>query len=514
MHDHRMAANLLQVLDLGSSIAEQDKLLETARVETSAFSDLLLDKVDLIPGTKGSGKSALFRIFTDFLPDSLLQSRKVVVAHGVQRHGDDVFHAYKDQFEQLSEDDFISFWCIYLTSLAHEQFIKGDLYAAYISNASAEIDNFRVACAKARIPEIKAKKSLMDILAWALNVLKAWRPGLKYKLPGDGGEVSLDLFGCEPSVAKIPDGKDGAESLPRYIGDVKDRLEDVLKKSNLSIWLMVDRLDEIFPRRTDVETKALRGLLKCLRLFSTDLVRIKIFLRDDMLEQVVGTSDGFTALTHITARQADTLRWSEEQILTMLVKRIFADEGMATYLKVDRERLDASQDYRLESFYKVFPRTVHSGEKQSETLHWIYTRASDGRDVVTPRDVLDLITRAKQQQQDEFNAALTGQSPWLIGPKAIIHGLEELSRRKRDTYLRAEFPHLWDHIKKFEGGKTEYDPASLHSLLGKNWEKIVADLVAIGVLGKKGRGREITYWFPYIYRKGLSLTQGRAQAAG
>ena len=81
---------------------------------------------------------------------------------------------------------------------------------------------------------------------------------------------------------------------------------------------------------------------------------------------------------------------------------------------------------------------------------------------------------------------------------------------EEDTYLHAEFPHLWDHIKKFENGKTEYDPASLHSLLGKNWEKVVADLVAIGVLGKKGRGREITYWFPYIYRKGLSLTQGRA----
>jgi hypothetical protein len=94
--------------------------------------------------------------------------------------------------------------------------------------------------------------------------------------------------------------------------------------------------------------------------------------------------------------------------------------------------------------------------------------------------------------------------------KAILHGLEELSKRKRGTYLRAEFPHLWTHIQMFENGKTEYDPASLSSLLGKNWGKIVSDLVAIGVLGTKGRGREITYWFPYVYRKALSLTQGRA----
>src|SRR5438477_431782 len=53
----------LKYLDLGSGIAEHDTLLDVARVETSAFSDLLNDRVDLVPGTKGSGKSALYRIF-------------------------------------------------------------------------------------------------------------------------------------------------------------------------------------------------------------------------------------------------------------------------------------------------------------------------------------------------------------------------------------------------------------------------------------------------------------------
>ena len=128
MHRHNTAAELLAALDLGDSIAEIDALLETARVETSAFGDLLNDKVDLVPGTKGSGKSALFRMFVDFLPAHLLMSRKVVIAHGVQKHGDNVFHAFKHRFEHLSEDDFVDFWCIYLTSLAHEQFVKGTRY--------------------------------------------------------------------------------------------------------------------------------------------------------------------------------------------------------------------------------------------------------------------------------------------------------------------------------------------------------------------------------------------------
>jgi hypothetical protein len=509
MHNHSVAAKLLEVLDLGSSIAELDNLLNTARVETSAFSDLLHDKVDLIPGTKGSGKSALFRIFTDFLPEHLLRSRKVVVAHGVQRHGEEVFHAFKNQFDQLSEDDFVSFWCIYLRSLAHEQFVKGDIYREFLKGADKEIDQFRRACEKAGIPEIKAKKSLRDILAWTLSVLKAWKPRLSYKLPQEAGEVDLDLFGNIQPAKKL-EPKEATDPTPRYISDVKETLEAIMVKTDLSIWLMIDRLDEVFPRRTVLETKALRGLLRCLRLFSTDRIRVKIFLRDDMLGQVVSGPEGFTALTHLTARQADTLGWSEEQILTMLTKRLFADEDLANYLKIDKDRLGASQAYRTECFYKVFPQTVHSGEKQSDTLHWIYTRTADGRGVVTPRDVLDLVTRAKQYQQDEFKATLAEESPWLIGPKAILHGLEELSKRKRDTYLKAEFPHLWSHIEKFEGGKTEYDSSSMKKLLGDGWEKIVGDLVSLGVLGERGKGKDVTFWFPYLYRRGLSLTQGRA----
>ena len=174
--------NLIKSLDFGSSIAESDNLLEAARIETSAFTDLLSDRVDLIPGTKGSGKSALFRMVVDFLPDFLLKQRKVVVAHGVQHPGDPIFQAFNKEFSKLSEQEFVSFWCIYLVSLAHEQFIKGERYTEYLSNASKEIDSFRIACQNANIPEIKAKKSLHNILEWTLEVLSKWRPKIKYRV--------------------------------------------------------------------------------------------------------------------------------------------------------------------------------------------------------------------------------------------------------------------------------------------------------------------------------------------
>src|ERR1700759_3110088 len=118
------AASLLAGLDLGSSVAENDDVLEAARVETSVFDDLLADRVDLIPGTKGSGKTALYRMFVDFLPQMMLTNKKIIIAHAVQQRQGTVFLAYQTQFDKLSESYFVDFWCIYVASLAYEQFIR------------------------------------------------------------------------------------------------------------------------------------------------------------------------------------------------------------------------------------------------------------------------------------------------------------------------------------------------------------------------------------------------------
>jgi len=367
-HKNGFLAQLLQGLELGSSVAEDDDLLEVARVETSGFTDLLNDRVDLIPGTKGSGKSALFRIVVNFLPNLLLTQRKVVVAHGIQSPGDPVFQAFNKEFSKLSEQDFVSFWCIYLVSLAHEQFIKNQQYADFLSGVSNEIESFRRACQAAKIPEIKAKKSLREILEWGLHVLASWRPIVSYKLPDDSGELQLHLFKTNDTKDRDIKNAKQEDTIPRYINDIKESLDRILDASQLSLWLMIDRLDEIFPRRSQLEKVALRSLLRAMRFFSSTRIRVKIFLRDDMLDQVVRSENGFTALTHITVRQSDTLRWTEDQILSMIVKRVFVNREVSSYLNINIDRLNASADYRTESFYKFFPPTVHKGPKQSLTL--------------------------------------------------------------------------------------------------------------------------------------------------
>lgn len=284
----------------------------------------------------------------------------------------------------------------------------------------------------------------------------------------------------------------------------------MLSKSGYALWLMVDRLDEVFPRRSDTEKKALRDLLRAMRFFASSSIRVKLFLRDDMLDSIVRSDEGVTALTHVTARQADTIRWNSEQILTMVVKRIFSNSALANYLNVDLSELDQSAAYRLAAFGKVFPPTVFRGTNQSKTLAWICNRCADGRGVITPRDVLDLLIRAKQRQQDLCSADFNGTTPWIIDSAAIQYGLEELSRRKRQTYLEAEFPHLWQHMEKFIGGKTDYDDTTLRVLLGPDWKAITEDFVSIGFLSKGRSAKHELYSVPFLYRHGLDLTQGRA----
>ncbi|MCK4392219.1 hypothetical protein KAX17_04885 [Candidatus Bipolaricaulota bacterium] len=511
-YKNSILAPILMQVDLGSSIAEQDNLLENARVETSAFTDLLYDKVDLIPGTKGSGKSALYRIFVDFLAESLLESRKVVIAHGVQRSGDQVFRVFNDRFKQMNEQDFINFWCIYFISLAHEHFVKNEAYQEYLKDCNEEVRAFRQACYAAGIPEFEHPKNLRAVLEWAIEVVKHWKPALKYRPPGQAGEFEVDLFGNKPEMRALIHADKEKTELPRYASNVHAKLQDLLRKSQLSLWLMIDRLDEIFQRRSPLETRALRGLLRTLRIFQSSSIRVKIFLRDDILSQVVSNGKGFTALTHITARQADTLRWSEDQILSMIVNRLFssANHVLTEYLEINIERLAASQAYREEAFYQVFPTKVHPGVNQSKTLRWIYNHTQDANGVVTPRDVIDLLTKAKQHQQDQFMSNPSGFSESVIDPPSIKYGLEQLSRRKVETYIQAEFPQLWKSAKKFKGGKTEYTREALRRLFGNDWENTAKDLISIGVLKTAERkGKIKSYKIPFLYKEGLGLTQGK-----
>jgi len=55
-------SDVVKKLDLGNSVAEFDESLEKYFVETEPFRQLVTNKVDIVAGDKGTGKTAIFRV--------------------------------------------------------------------------------------------------------------------------------------------------------------------------------------------------------------------------------------------------------------------------------------------------------------------------------------------------------------------------------------------------------------------------------------------------------------------
>jgi predicted ATPase len=87
-----------------------------------------------------------------------------------------------------------------------------------------EVEAFRAACAAARIPDIRANRSLRSILEWTLAVLTNWKPKLTYRLPESQGEFELDLGKRGTSSTAAPDAAPNVDELPQYVSDIRHAL--------------------------------------------------------------------------------------------------------------------------------------------------------------------------------------------------------------------------------------------------------------------------------------------------
>ena len=197
----------------------------------------------------------------------------------------------------------------------------------------------------------------------------------------------------------------------------------------------------------------------------------------------------------------------------LIVKRFFANKALCDYLKLGNMKFDDTASWAL-GFHLIFPQTVsETPRKRTPTLKWICDHVMDGQDVVTPRDVIELLNKARQFEEDECNKDPIGMTEFIISEKAIRYGYQELSKLKKETLLKAEFPHLWPIMERFELGKCDYNHEALIKLIGPENKRHVEDLISIGFLSKKLRGSAVIYSVPHVYRECLEITNGRSSTS-
>lgn len=486
---------LLSQFDLGASTAENDPLLETAKIETQEWNDLYWhDRIDLIRGIKGSGKTALYRLFS-LLQNFIIEKKNTYCVFGVEPSGDPIFKLYQKEFEDFNDYEFENFWCIYFIALVYNLIYSNGTIKSLLDHEIEQVDSILL---KMGLRFSKGSFSRKDSIASYLKTIASSKMSF-------GVKAEIDPITNFPTLTPIfeidPKNAEELSSRPLYIAEFRDELARILRNHDIKIWVMLDRLDEVFPHRSDVEKIGLRSLLKASYNFSHPNLRTKIFMRDDIIAYLA--ADGFTALTHVTDRSSSTMSWSKDELLYLITKRLSAISGLRSYYEIDQDRINTEKEYREKIFAGMFSAKIG----KMNTMDWLYSNCSDSNNIVTPRDMIDFFRFAKSEQYKKNKMNPKGQIN-LISEECFKKALDDLSVHKKDTFLFAEFPHLKEVFLKFEGAHSEYDKQSLERLLGPDYIKIIDDLRGIGFI--KHIPKSGTYKISGIWRKGLNIRRGKA----
>ena len=254
-----------------------------------------------------------------------------------------------------------------------------------------------------------------------------------------------------------------------------DALAALSKSSGYNIWVILDHLDVVFKRRYAEEARALRALLQVLYAFTSNHVRLKIFLRDDILEAISSdTEEPLAAMSHITARSAPNLKWTSDSLCVMIMKRLASNPWLKEKHGLDPKRVN-DVDYARGNFQQLFAFKY----VRQQAFDWIFSLLADGRGVVTPRDLIDLLKKALHIQSLWLQKHPDREEFMTIASIQEAH--RDLSKNRKETVLQTEFSHLMHWIRKLERNKERYGKEELAQVFGADADKAISTLQAIGV---------------------------------
>lgn len=483
---------ILRSLDIGNSVAEFDQSLEKYFVENEAFVSLIQDRADIIAGDKGTGKTAVYRMLQNRY-GSIKELKGVEVLAGFNPTGSPVFQKLVQQ-EQLTEAQYSSVWKAYLLSL--------------VGNWALEIVDEEKTEKFEKLDKLLSDTGLRFADDKPVTIFSKLSSLIQRVLAPKAAEVEMTLSetGVPIITPRLHFGNETAEgSVVREVPHEAALLllNECLNELDITVWVALDRLDEAFQGFPDIEIPALRALLRTyLDLLEFDRIRLKLFVRRDLFRRIIGS--GFVNLTHLNARKKEIL-WDEADLLNLLARRIRDGDDFSSHINAK-----SLSDEDL--FYKIFPPKVDQAERKPTTFNWVMSRIRDGNDVRPPRNLIDLVGMAREEQlRAEARAPRDAQDGVpLICSDAIRSAQARLSaQRVEDTLFAEAGAEISSHIEKFRRAKAEQNEESLSgalSLEGAPLHKVIKQLVDIGFLEEL----RATWKVPMLYRDGLEVTQGKA----
>ena len=484
----------LEEVTFGDQVAENEaSALSKYFVETHVWTKLFKGEVDVIFGSKGAGKSALYTLLLD-KKDSLYD-RNIFLISAEKPTGKTVFSDISND-PPTKENEFIALWKVYFCQLIVDWLIKNKM-----CNGSAKIVKDKLVEAGLLEEENTIKRLLNSAKSFAKQLMRV--EGIEGGFGIEGGITGKITF-------HTPNQELEAKGYSS-VDDLLDMLNESLCEIGKTAWILCDRLDVAFDQSIQLEKNALRALFKVYRdVEEYASIRLKIFLRDDIWNRI--TQEGFREASHIT--KDITISWNSRNLLNLIVSRALQNPSLLERYNVDSDEILADYDKQKELYYKMLPHQVDVGERQSETFEWILSRIRDGLNNTPPRELIHYYNEIISQEISEQDIANNNvEEPNIISRVAIKNAVHEVSKAKVLKTLFAEYPEFKDDVQAFENKKAEHNLETLCIVWGCDSNKALtkaSKLSEIGFFELKTAKDEKVYKIPFIYRFYLNVIQGKA----
>ncbi|HAO47015.1 MAG TPA: hypothetical protein DCQ97_08825 [Chitinophagaceae bacterium] len=491
---------LLQLINFGERIAEDEvETLDNYFVRTEDWRLLFDNNIDIVYGTKGAGKSALYTILDSKKQE--LFDKSILLTTAENPRGNTVFENLNID-PPTTEIEFIRLWKLYFLVITVSEFADWDI------DSKKFIEIKKILTEAKLIPVQKGLRAILkacrDYIKQVMNL-----ESIEPKMGVDGASGMPTSFSLKVAFRE-PDNNELDEGM-RSIDYLYQTLQEALEEEKFSLWIAVDRLDIAFSENLELETNALRALFKVYRdLTPYSNLRIKIFLRVDIWRRI--TEQGFREASHIT--KTTTIGWKKETIVNLIMRRLLNNSIITSEFNINKDAI--LNDYRKqeEIFYKFFPEQIEIGDKKPKTIDWILSRVKDGAGVVAPREIIHLLNEGKSEQIRRIQIGQNDlENDNLIGRSAFKIALDKVSKVRLEQTIYAEYPSLKKYIQKLSGEKTEQKIETLSSIWGISKEEtrsIAQKLINIGFFEERGDKDDPRFWVPFMYRNELEMVQGVA----
>ncbi len=491
--------DILRGIDFGQPVAEQElEALHSYFVETAQWQSLYTGGIDIVYGAKGSGKSALYALLSNY--ETQLFDRGVLLRFAENPRGATAFSDMQVA-PPATELEFVNLWKLYLLTLLGEHFER---------NGTSTPAGAKVITALRDSGLLQVGSPLASFIAKTRAYIKkffnpdSFEPNVSF----DENTGTVTGVGVKVSFRE-PDDHQARRGVLSVM-DLLQKADTELNASGFKMWFLFDRLDIAFADSPELEANALRALFKVyLDLAALECVELKVFLRSDIWQRI--TLDGFREATHIT--KTTTIAWERHSLLNLIVRRFINNQVVLDGYSVTKADVLSSLDQQEDLFYRIFPRKVSIG-KNPDTLEWIIARTQDANKVCAPRDIINLIKSAISRQ---IRALELGQEPPpdgnLFSRSTIKEAQSDASKEKVEKHLFAEHPSYRPWIDRLRAGKSRYGIQSLAGVWEVSPDEALSRaqaLADIGFWAKDHKDGDYEVWIPFIYRDGLDISQGQA----